>query len=467
MNKKCAKCSKTVYPTEELKCLDKVWHKFCFKCEACGMTLNMKNYKGYDKLPYCNAHYPTSKHTAVADTPESRRIAENTKIQSNIQYHSEYEASKDKITAVVDTPEMHRLRENAKNFSLIQYHADFERQKGTKTSVVDDPETARIKQNTAIQSNVNYWGVREQREQMETRRPTEMVDDVTRRGRNPGKISEYNPPAVEEEFASPYSQRTSANVVYDSQRGEGELRSPSHHAHHPSGGSRPTSNAYAPFSYGGSGGGAGGSPSGGHSPHRAGSNRGSYHTEENYPPPPPHNSGGHRSSYGEAQQAPYGSRSSYGDSNPSPSRASGYGGQQKFSYTGAAGVSGVVAGGGGGGSSYGGSAGPAAYGDRNSGYSDRSSGYGADWNSGHEQPPAQAPPQPQPQPARVSQPPPPKQPAYQAIYDYTAADSDEVSFNEGDIIVNTQTVDAGWMTGTVQRTGQHGMLPSNYVERVN
>ncbi|KAK3730547.1 hypothetical protein RRG08_006397 [Elysia crispata] len=60
-----------------------VWHKFCFKCEACGMTLNMKNYKGYDKLPYCNAHYPTTKHTVVADTPEARRIAENTKIQSN------------------------------------------------------------------------------------------------------------------------------------------------------------------------------------------------------------------------------------------------------------------------------------------------------------------------------------------------------------------------------------------------
>ncbi|KAK7477067.1 hypothetical protein BaRGS_00031747 [Batillaria attramentaria] len=84
MSKKCAKCTKTVYPTEELKCLDKIWHKACFKCEVCGMTLNMKNYKGYDKLPYCNAHYPQTKHTAVADTPEARRIAENTKIQSNV-----------------------------------------------------------------------------------------------------------------------------------------------------------------------------------------------------------------------------------------------------------------------------------------------------------------------------------------------------------------------------------------------
>ena len=29
-------------------------------------------------------HYPQTKHTVVADTPEQRRIAENTKIQSNV-----------------------------------------------------------------------------------------------------------------------------------------------------------------------------------------------------------------------------------------------------------------------------------------------------------------------------------------------------------------------------------------------
>lgn len=31
------------------------WHKACFHCEICKMTLNMKNYKGYEKKPYCNA----------------------------------------------------------------------------------------------------------------------------------------------------------------------------------------------------------------------------------------------------------------------------------------------------------------------------------------------------------------------------------------------------------------------------
>ena len=32
-----------------------VWHRQCFKCTECGMTLNMKNYKGFEKMPYCSA----------------------------------------------------------------------------------------------------------------------------------------------------------------------------------------------------------------------------------------------------------------------------------------------------------------------------------------------------------------------------------------------------------------------------
>ncbi|CAL1536763.1 unnamed protein product [Lymnaea stagnalis] len=353
MNKKCAKCLKIVYPTEELKCLDKTWHKLCFKCEVCGMTLNMKNYKGYEKLPYCNAHYPTTKPTAVADTPESRRIAENTKIQSN-----------------------------------VQYHADFEKQKGFKTSVADDPETSRIKQNTQIQSNVNYWGLKEQREQMEGRRPNELVDDVTRRSRNPGKISEYDP-SERQDFDSPYTQRTAANVVYDSQRGEDSRSSVQKGSH------RPSPGGHQPFSYGGSS--AAPPPGlGGHTQNRA-----SYE-DDGYGQP-------------RTQQQPYSyaqGRNSYGESNPSP-RTSGHG----------------------------------------DGFVEPRASYASNTA-------------PQAQPARAAQPP-PKQIVYRALYDYSAADNDEVSFLDGDQIVNVEIVDAGWMIGTVQRTGQHGMLPSNYVERIN
>ena len=56
---------------------------------------------------------------------------------------------------------------------------------------------------------------------------------------------------------------------------------------------------------------------------------------------------------------------------------------------------------------------------------------------------------------------------YQAMYDYESQDSDEVSFRDGDIIINAAFIDEGWMTGTVQRSGKFGMLPANYVEPVN
>ncbi|GCC20957.1 hypothetical protein chiPu_0000129 [Chiloscyllium punctatum] len=56
---------------------------------------------------------------------------------------------------------------------------------------------------------------------------------------------------------------------------------------------------------------------------------------------------------------------------------------------------------------------------------------------------------------------------FRAMYDYTAADEDEVSFKDGDYIINVQAIDEGWMYGTVQRTGKTGMLPANYVESLH
>ncbi|ESO86812.1 hypothetical protein LOTGIDRAFT_128533 [Lottia gigantea] len=307
MNKKCARCEKTVYPTEEIKCLDRVWHKFCFKCDVCGMTLNMKNYKGYNKRPYCTTHYPTTKHTAVAETPEMRRIAENTKIQSN-----------------------------------VMYHADFEKSKGKKTSVMDDPEIQRIKKNTAIQSNVQYQNVAQRKHDMEARRPEQvgvsgtLIESiytipifnqtcvapaislqVSSRGRtNPGKISEYEPQASGLEYQTSHHRPDSQEIRGMAQPAviqNGQRRQPG----------------------------------------------------------------------------------SITDYDP----MAGYGGQ---------------------------------------GYS----------------------PAPAPQPMYQGK------SHYRAIYDYTAADDDEVSFREGDVVINCEIIDAGWMTGTIQRTGTAGMLPSNYVEPI-
>lgn len=126
-SKKCARCEKTVYPLEELKCLDKIWHKGCFKCQECNMTLNMKTYKGFNKLPYCSAHCPQAKHTAVADTPEAKRLAENTRIQSQVKYHEDFEKLKGKVTQVADDPETMRIRQTSKIISNVAYHGELER----------------------------------------------------------------------------------------------------------------------------------------------------------------------------------------------------------------------------------------------------------------------------------------------------------------------------------------------------
>lgn len=46
------------------------------------------------------SHIPKAKATAIADTPELKRIAENTKIQSNVKYHADFEKQKGKLTQV-------------------------------------------------------------------------------------------------------------------------------------------------------------------------------------------------------------------------------------------------------------------------------------------------------------------------------------------------------------------------------
>ncbi|KAJ7408307.1 LIM zinc-binding domain-containing Nebulette [Pitangus sulphuratus] len=68
MNPQCARCGKVVYPTEKVNCLDKYWHKGCFHCEVCKMALNMNNYKGYEKKPYCNAEIKCTLSKFADDT---------------------------------------------------------------------------------------------------------------------------------------------------------------------------------------------------------------------------------------------------------------------------------------------------------------------------------------------------------------------------------------------------------------
>lgn len=112
-------------------------------------------------------HIPKAKATAIADTPELKRIAENTKIQSNVQYHADFERQKGKLTQVmcnvcIDTQLTKNLR-----FRSIRFK-----------KVADDPETLRIKQNTKHISNVEYHGDAAKKAAMEKQREvTEVADN--------------------------------------------------------------------------------------------------------------------------------------------------------------------------------------------------------------------------------------------------------------------------------------------------
>ncbi|XP_014869910.1 LIM zinc-binding domain-containing Nebulette isoform X17 [Poecilia latipinna] len=283
MNPPCARCGKIVYPTEKVSCLDKNWHKGCFHCEVCKMTLNMKNYKGYDKKPYCNAHYPKTSFTIVTDTPENLRLRQQSELQSQVKYKKDFEESKGRgVSMMTDTPEMQRLRRTQEQSSDAKYHEDFERTRGRGfTPGLDDPSMERYQRANQMMGEAAYAkGIHPQAVEMD---------------RRPGGI-----------IVAPV------------------LPGAYHHHHHHQG----------------------------------------------------------------VQQQP---------------QFHGYMHQTSMSS-----VRSVTS------------------------------------------PPHSAT-------SRV----------YRALYDYAAQDHDEVSFRDGDVIVNAQPIDEGWMYGTVQRTGKSGMLPANYVECCN
>nr|XP_046178126.1 nebulette isoform X2 [Oncorhynchus gorbuscha] len=134
MNPHCARCGKIVYATEKVNCLDKYWHKGCFHCEVCRMTLNMKNYKGYEKKPYCNSHYPKQSFTIVADTPENLRLRQQSELQSQVKYHKDFEPMGPQgITHGVHAPYLVRgqLRQNVRTENTgHQYIAEMARRPG-------------------------------------------------------------------------------------------------------------------------------------------------------------------------------------------------------------------------------------------------------------------------------------------------------------------------------------------------
>ncbi|XP_020773952.1 LIM zinc-binding domain-containing Nebulette-like isoform X1 [Boleophthalmus pectinirostris] len=158
MNPPCGRCKKPVYPTEKINCLDKFWHKGCFSCEVCKMALSMSNYKGFEKKPYCSMHYPKTSFTIVTDTPENKRLKQQTMLNSQALYKEEFEKTKGKgFSVVADTPEMQRVKKTQDQISHALYKEDFEKNKGKGFSVVTDtPEMQRLKKTQDQISNIKY-----------------------------------------------------------------------------------------------------------------------------------------------------------------------------------------------------------------------------------------------------------------------------------------------------------------------
>jgi len=302
-NKKCGKCEKIVYPAEEIKCLDKFWHKGCLKCTVCGTTLNIKNVKGYDKMPYCNAHYPQPKPTVIADNPEMQRIRLLTDIQSNAKYHEDFNKSKGKFTVVADDPATTRAKEQQRIVSQAEYTG----KRKDSTSQVSTQEDDNQQSNG---NNTNNKG-------LNTSEPSV------------GRVADYDPMN---------DHRGSLARGYE----------PTSKALHAAKFEVNQKNAFQPNL----------------KPDNNGNtNKNSSHQHEDKPQPSPHNI--------------------HHDDQPKQD----------------------------------------SHGDNRS--------------------------------AQVK---------VRALYSYTAAESDEIGFNEGDTLVECEQIDDGWMLGRNPKTGQQGLLPSNYVE---
>jgi len=68
-SEKCTTCGKSVYAAERMEAGGNIYHKICFKCTVCKMTLKLNNYSQDSGNLYCKNHfqeYITAKNTQAA-----------------------------------------------------------------------------------------------------------------------------------------------------------------------------------------------------------------------------------------------------------------------------------------------------------------------------------------------------------------------------------------------------------------
>ena len=422
------------------------------------MTLSMKNYKGFDKLPYCGAHVPKAKATVVADTPENLRLKANSEVSISV-----------KVSVGVDTFVILQVQ------STVKYHAEFEATKGKFTAVTDDPESLRLKANSEVISNISYHDVKGQKQDQEKKRSLqgggENVAEPT--FKSPSPVSEVS--GYEQKTNKAYHQQQQVSTPQQQQQQMRDQRSAYNSASQPASRSTPAvapSNSYRSNSTGQEPPPYAGPPQQSthhfhqqqqqllmqqqqqqhqlkqqqllhqqqQQQHQLKAQQQQYaqqqqgheqarqqamHQQQQHwqRQQQKHSTGSNPASQYQGQQPPYGQQQNV------PNGYAHYAGQQGDPRR----------------SSQPQTQAPSAF-------------QAPAGNSGQAQ--VQVRTQ---RPSQSGQ----KMRCYQAMYDYESQDNDEVSFRDGDIIINAAFIDEGWMTGTVHRTGQSGMLPANYVEPVN
>jgi len=429
------------------------------------MALNMKNYKGFNKTPYCSVHYPQVKPTMVTDTPEARRLAENTRLQSQVKYHEEFEKSKGKVTQVADDPETMRIMKAHKIISNVSYHGDIEKKKQMEQKRILVPNDSQVGNNSSNKL---------QHQQPQQNRPVNQQS--------------YQPPPQQQQYQPPIQQAIQTQRVQ--QQPQYHIQQQFHHHQQPSQPQHqqvlrstavPASQSPIKIISG---------PTIRQQPpnyqqhmqmqqqQQQLRNNPSVMTANNYPhnqqqtnlrgptsndPNQNFNNSPQRSN--QIPQTVVSSNhrpasASYNNSHgpqaaihSSPQKVVHIGSEFDPSHHNNFAPSNVAA------------SGYRVNPEPNFAYS-----YGP--GAGVQQPQQMPQYHQQPQHQVIAGASGPSRPIHgpvgsfsvRAMYDYTAQDVDEVSFLDGDLIVACVPIDEGWMTGTVQRTGERGMLPANYVE---
>ncbi|KAK7094950.1 uncharacterized protein [Littorina saxatilis] len=66
---KCGICQKTVYAQERVEAGNIPFHKLCFKCKTCKMSLNLNNYAQSEGELYCKNHFQSEVVAKNTQTP--------------------------------------------------------------------------------------------------------------------------------------------------------------------------------------------------------------------------------------------------------------------------------------------------------------------------------------------------------------------------------------------------------------